>query len=225
MKSLILLSILSRTLSMVLADDPQSCFHILETTPKSEIKKYSEMSFIETTNTALTADMFSCFLEKSRYNGGEKSNTEKSYDIYKKCIEYAKFTSTPIAIQQLNELIKLGLQPVYANYLRDGIKTYEIKHIEESLSYIADKMVISIEKSSEFKNYKKLILQKLEVEKRVKVEHVGYVQDAKGINNDEQNLVKVLAFSKNSGQSLQFIKISYNILFKYLGLLILLMFL
>ncbi|KNC29423.1 hypothetical protein FF38_06579, partial [Lucilia cuprina] len=207
MKSLILLPILSLIMSVVTADDPQTCFHILEITPKSEIVKYSKMSFVETTNNALAADMFSCMLEKSRYNGGEKSNTEKSYDIYKKCIEFSKFTSTPIAIQQLNELIKLGLQPVYINYLRDGIKTYEIKHIKESLNYIAEKMEINIEKSLEFKNYKKFILKKLEEEEEsVKVKYVGDVQgmrdqDAKEINNDEQNLFKVVAFSKNSGHS------------------------
>ncbi|XP_037805742.1 uncharacterized protein LOC119599886 [Lucilia sericata] len=208
MKSFILILILSLVMRGFSANDPQHCFDVLEITQKSEIKKFSEMSFIETANTVLTADIFSCFLEESRNSKGEKSETEKHYDIYKKCNEFEQNNNQPIGSRQFNELTKLGLSQALDNYIKNRIKSKEMKN-REGILYIAEEMEKSIEKSLEFKNYKKFILQQLE---GPKIKH---------ISNDERSGES----NRNSGQKSYYMDISYILLFQYICLLSILMFL
>ncbi|KAI8118045.1 hypothetical protein CVS40_10249 [Lucilia cuprina] len=210
MKSFVLFLILSLIMAVFSANDPQHCFDVLEITQKSEIQEFSEMSFIETANTALTADIFSCFLEESRNSEGDKSETEKYYDIYKKCNEYIQNNNEPIGSRQFKELTKLGLSPALNTNIQNRIKSKEMKN-KEGILYIgfSKDMAKSIENSLEFKNYKKFILQQLG---GPKLKHVGYDEWNERINS-------------NSGQKSAYLDISYIMLFQYLCFLTILMFL
>ncbi|XP_023291085.2 uncharacterized protein LOC111674662 [Lucilia cuprina] len=207
MKSFVLYLILSLIMAAFSTNDPQHCFDVLEITQKSEIKEFSEMSFIETANTALTEDIFSCFLEESRNSEGDKSETEKYYDIYKKCNEYIQNNNEPIGSRQFKELTKLGLSPALNTNIQNRIKSKEMKN-KEGILHIAKDMAKSIENSLEFKNYKKFILQQLG---GPKLKHVGY---------DERNE----RINRNSGQKSAYLDISYIMLFQYLCFLTILMF-
>ncbi|KAM7351888.1 uncharacterized protein ACRADG_004600 [Cochliomyia hominivorax] len=193
MNNLLLFVINSLIIGVLSANNSNQCFDILNIIPISQIKSFHTMSFVETIKTNTPFSVFKCFLQESRIVNGEKSVTEKQLEIFQKCNEFNRSKFVPIGLRQLEELMELDLEKTLEHYLRGEITIGDRKNIEESIKYIADKMAQFVESSKEYKNYKDLLLRKIEELQTPRTKELLHN------SNNEKRVITVASFSK-SGQ-------------------------
>lgn len=188
------------------------------------------MSFLETANTRVPADILSCYLQESLYEDNDvKSLTQNYFEIYKKCNEYIRNSpNEPIGRKHLSELMQLNIQSSLAHYMAGEIVTGNQENIKDSVKYISDKMAQFIEESKEFKDYKNIILQKLEEARNPKPSQNSFVPKKIQHNDNYENhfdhVVIASAFMKTSGQKSGFIQDPFILFLEYLCFLFVVIF-
>lgn len=116
------------------------------------------MNFKDIAHTHPATEIFKCYLRES--HPGDKSLDEQYFDVYKKCDEYAKNNFEPFGYQQLEELVSLGLPFSLEKYLRAKMETGNKKELKQGILHVQDVMSKDIELSLDYKEYKKIILNK-----------------------------------------------------------------
>lgn len=124
-----------------------------------EVQRIYQFSVQETLINRQALTMFKSFLQQAR--SGDKSTTEQFVEVYEHCGLYMRPNAAILTLDELDELVDMGLPYHIEKELHNQIQTGDSDNITRCLLRIQGEMRNSIELSGEYKDYKNAILKKL----------------------------------------------------------------
>ncbi|XP_073820056.1 uncharacterized protein [Musca autumnalis] len=135
------------------------CFCGCQDMTVEEVQRIYYLTLQATLIDRQAAKLFKSYLEKNRR--GDKSLAEQYFEAYELCGEYMKPHVGVITLDELDELVDLGLPRELEIELNEQIKTGDNDKITRCLFRIQGTLRNAIEESEEYKGYKDAILEKL----------------------------------------------------------------
>ena len=124
-----------------------------------EVQKIYQFNIQETLINQQALVLLKKFLELNR--SGDKSLTQQYVEVYEQCGEYMKPRQPLITLDELDELVDLGLPYHLESELHTQIQTGDCDNIIRCLMRIQGEMRDNIELRTEYKDYKNAIHKKL----------------------------------------------------------------
>lgn len=124
-----------------------------------EVQRIYQFSVQETLINRQALALFKSFLKQAR--SGDKSTTEQFVEVYEQCGLYMRANVPILTLDELDELVDLGLPYNLEKELHNQIQTGDSDNITRCLLRIQGDMRNNIELSDEYKDYKNAILKKL----------------------------------------------------------------
>ncbi|KAM7340999.1 uncharacterized protein ACRADG_001124 [Cochliomyia hominivorax] len=160
---LLLLSFIMKTTANK-SKNGSECFDILDLYNTKQIKEIHKLKVDRVSNTSPANHIFECYLEKNRREG-IKSDAEKYFHVYRKCIEFKKLKLASLTSSHIDELELLGIPLYLENHVRERISSNQ-ENANAILQYIQDELGKKIELTEEYENYKSMIRAKLTVNEK-----------------------------------------------------------
>lgn len=124
-----------------------------------EVQRIYQLSVQSTLIDHQALKLFKSYLQQFRC--GDKSITEQYLEVYEQCGEYMKPHVSVITLDELDELVDLGLPRELEKELNEQIKTGDSDKITRCLLRVQGTLRNDIELRDEYKNFKDAILKKL----------------------------------------------------------------
>ncbi|KAM7364082.1 uncharacterized protein ACRADG_000737 [Cochliomyia hominivorax] len=124
-----------------------------------EVQRIYQFSVQETLINRQSLALFKSFLKQAR--SGDKSTTEQYVEVYEQCDTYMRDKQVILTLDELDELVDLGLPYNLERELHQQIQTGDSDNITRCLLRIQGDIRNCIELSDEYKEYKNAILKKL----------------------------------------------------------------
>lgn len=135
------------------------CFCGCQEMPVEEVQRIYYLTMQQTLIDRQAVKIFKSYLEQNRC--GDKSIAHQYLDVYEKCGEYMKPHVSVVTLDELDELVDLGLPSDLEDELCDKIKTGDSDSITRCLFRIQGDLRNAIERSTEYKGYRDALLKKI----------------------------------------------------------------